>query len=290
MTEPAETEDGLAGTATPSLARYQAEALGYYTPGLLRMRLWLTHWQWWMAEEIGVLPAADQSVRSYRRWSIDRVERDLASLRSMLLDATGTEPPVGAHKAAARLTARLGLDVAAGDVEELVGRGALRPFGTWQRHSVYDARVLDRLDQEVVAEVVVGRPRRERERALLRRDQCERLMGLRRTDFAHVVRRGWLVAVDTQKVWSTPANRYLDVPLYRASEVDDLLSGPVDWDAVRERGAVPGARSLLVGDEPAPTREQAATGRALERLQAQYAEEFSVLVAEEMASPPEGGE
>jgi hypothetical protein len=184
----------------------------------------------------------------------------------------------------------LRLEVTSGDVEELAERDAIVPFGSWQRHLVYDVRVLDRADPAVVAEVVTGRPRRERERTLLRRDQCERLMGLRKADFAHVVRRGLLVAAATERVWSEQANRSLDVPLYRASEVDDLLAGPVDWGAVRVRGAIPGARSLLVGDEPAPTREQAAAARALERLRAQYAEEFSALVAEEMASPPEGGQ
>jgi hypothetical protein len=280
--DPAECEDYV-GSESEGLARKLARASGYYTPGLLRMLLGLTHWQWWMVEQLGeLLPEPDASVGRWQRWSIGFAEVIVSEVRPRLLAATGAEPPVGRHKAAERLAWRTGLEVTPGDVEELVVRGGLQAFGMWHRHPVYDVRVLDQLDRGVVEAVVAGRPRREREQTLLRRDQCEREMGLRRADFDHLVRRGMILPVRHEEVWLLRAGRYVQVPLYRASDVDDLLAGPVDWAAVRARGAVPGARSLLAGDDPVPLREDAARVRALERLRERHAEEYARLVEEEM--------
>ncbi len=101
MTDPGEYECQFVGVDSDSaLALHDAGKLGYYTPGLLRMRLDLTRGQVWMADHLKVMPEPDRTSGQWRRWSIELVEHDPAALIARVVEGTGTEAPIGAYKSA----------------------------------------------------------------------------------------------------------------------------------------------------------------------------------------------
>ncbi|MFE2326902.1 hypothetical protein ACFXD5_23765 [Streptomyces sp. NPDC059385] len=111
---------------------------------------------------------------------------------------------------------------------------------------------------EVHPEQVAALARRRDLPALLDRhvplgpDQSAVRLGVRRTDFAHVVRLGWVAEVSRVWVdWGKANGGTVEVPLYSAREVALLpvVRPGVDWAALRR--TVPGRRSLLAALTPA---------------------------------------
>lgn len=243
---------------TPERARLDARSIGYYTPGTLAMLLGVPAWQLAAARRRrGVVPEPDLTAargkQVWERWSVELAESRAGVLSRVVPEVAGGDRPMTAYWASHRLAERTGLQVCTEDVEELVARVELEPIPPREGYHrpTFDAHDVDALDPSLVAEVVAGGPRRRAARTLLHAGQCRRYLGIRKTDWDHVVRRGWVESVAHREVEGVgPAQgRVLRVPMYRLSDVDALLRREdVDWEAVR--AAPRGERSLLRGDGP----------------------------------------
>ncbi|SNT45497.1 hypothetical protein SAMN05443665_103154 [Actinomadura meyerae] len=124
-----------------------------YGPHQFAVRLGLTRWQLRVGLEHGVLPGPDLDDG---RWSAGLAEKAREAGREVIA-RFGDDPPVGSSRAAARLAARVSLDVERRDVEVLVAQGALDVVSTFRGHPVYLLRDLDALDPEAVRAVVSTR-------------------------------------------------------------------------------------------------------------------------------------
>lgn len=79
---------------------------------------------------------------------------------------------------------------------------------------------------------------------LLPADRAADRLGIRPTDFKHLVRLGWITPADWTRSMYVPKSRAPDMPLYRAGDITALLGDPaIDWDAAQ--AVVPGRRSPL---------------------------------------------
>ncbi|WP_147312163.1 hypothetical protein [Thermomonospora umbrina] len=121
--------------------------------GRLASRLDLARWQLRLAGERGLVPPPDLTGG---RWSAALVE-ETARRATDIRSALGEEPPIGAIKAAERLSVRIGLDVERADVEALVVAGALPLIDHYQGRALYDPHDLDGLDADHVTETVRAR-------------------------------------------------------------------------------------------------------------------------------------
>ncbi|HEX2312858.1 MAG TPA: hypothetical protein VHJ17_03945 [Thermomonospora sp.] len=119
----------------------------------LAARLGLARWQLRVAGERGLIPPPDLDGG---RWSAALAEQT-AGRAAEIRAALGDDPPVGAVKAAERLSVRVGLDVERADVEALVVSGALAMADHYNGRALYDPRDLDALDAERVTAVVAAR-------------------------------------------------------------------------------------------------------------------------------------
>ncbi|MCP9985084.1 hypothetical protein [Actinomadura madurae] len=81
--------------------------------------LGLTRWQLRVGLEHEILPGPDLAGE---RWSAGLADQARERVEEVLT-RFGTEPPVGSGRAAARLAARVGLDVERRDIEVLVAQG-----------------------------------------------------------------------------------------------------------------------------------------------------------------------
>ncbi|WUI03838.1 hypothetical protein OHR68_19205 [Spirillospora sp. NBC_00431] len=103
--------------------------------------------------EHGILPEPDLDGE---RWSADLAE-ECQGRGEQVIARFGEDPPIGSARAAARLAARLGLDVERRDVEVLVAQGDLNVISSFRGYPVYLLRDLDRLDLTTVRSVVSAR-------------------------------------------------------------------------------------------------------------------------------------
>ncbi|TDC62162.1 hypothetical protein E1200_26700 [Actinomadura sp. GC306] len=126
---------------------------GHYGAHQFAGRLGLTRWQLRVGLEHGILPEPDIDGE---RWSTEVVER-VEGRGQQVIAMFGDDPPVGSARAAARLAARVGLDVERRDVEVLVAQGDLNVISSFRGHPVYLRRDLDRLDPAAVRAVVAAR-------------------------------------------------------------------------------------------------------------------------------------
>jgi hypothetical protein len=123
-----------------------------FGPIQLARRLGLTEWQFEAARLRDLVPDPDRG----RRWSAAIAEQ-LAGRVAEIVEAVGTEIPIGANKAAARLAERTGLEVDRHDVEALAERELLQVVGWYKEWPLYDPRQLDALDADALAPVVADR-------------------------------------------------------------------------------------------------------------------------------------
>ncbi|URN01925.1 hypothetical protein LUW76_47335 [Actinomadura madurae] len=115
--------------------------------------LGLTRWQLRVGLEHEILPGPDLAGE---RWSAGLADQARERVEEVLT-RFGTEPPVGSGRAAARLAARVGLDVERRDIEVLVAQGDLDVISSFRGFPVYLLRDLDRLDPDSVRQVVRAR-------------------------------------------------------------------------------------------------------------------------------------
>ncbi|MFI0483623.1 hypothetical protein [Actinomadura sp. 9N215] len=116
-------------------------------------RLGLARWQMRVGREHGIIPAPDLDGE---RWSASLAE-ECRGRGEHVIARFGDDPPIGSARAAARLAARLGLDVERRDVEVLVAQGDLNVISSFRGFPVYLLRDLDRLDPASVRSVVAAR-------------------------------------------------------------------------------------------------------------------------------------
>lgn len=116
-------------------------------------QLGLARWQLRVAREHGLLPEPDIDGE---RWSAELAD-EYAGRGPQVIETFGNEPPIGSARAAARLAARVGLDVERRDIEVLVARGELDVLSRFRGHPVYLLRDLDRLEADSIREVVSAR-------------------------------------------------------------------------------------------------------------------------------------
>lgn len=235
MGEPIEQPE----TYGPEQAREDAAARGYHTPGTLAVLLGLRRWEFDEARREG-LYSPDETRGRYERWSVLAAETLLASgVAADVRDVLPHSPPVGSNRAAGYLRGwRDG--VTGADIRALVEIGELAPCGEYAGWPLFDVRDLDALTPAALDAAAARTARRAAEETLLYTAQCCRRLGVRISDWRHVVAAGWVEPAEVRPGrW-----RGQQLPVYRACDVDDLLLLPVDWDAVRT--SPKGSRSLLL--------------------------------------------
>ncbi|MCP2340964.1 hypothetical protein [Actinomadura rupiterrae] len=119
----------------------------------LATRLGLAQWQLRLAKEHDLLPEPDLPDG---RWGAETAAR-CAERVDAVKSAFGDRPPIGAERAAARLAARVKLDVERADIEVLAAQNALDVVGLYRDHPLYLLRDLDALASETVTQVVRAR-------------------------------------------------------------------------------------------------------------------------------------
>jgi hypothetical protein len=207
-----------------------------YGPHQLRDVLGLFEWQYLRARESGTIPVPDSAGGKWSR----QLVKELYARRVGIRRSAGTVPDLGARSAAGILADRLGIDVLTHAVHELAWQGLLLVVGEYRDKPLYCGRTLE--TWTAVGEVETANVVGER---LVADDAAGRL-GVRRTDFDHLVRLGWIVAVAWGRGPFTANRGTPDVPLYRAGDLTALLSEPgIDWDAVR--AVHKGGKSPLAG-------------------------------------------
>ena len=150
---------GLAGAAAPpGNARAPREPRpkpppADFGPVQVLRHTGLAEWQWDAAAAAGLTPPPDAGGR---RWSAAAAAAVTAG-RDQIIAAVGTEPPVGGHRAAARLAGRTGLAVEKTDVEALADAGLLAVAGWYKQWPLWDCRALDAVDAGALGAVVAER-------------------------------------------------------------------------------------------------------------------------------------
>jgi DNA polymerase III epsilon subunit-like protein len=113
----------------------------------------LAEWQWDAGTAAGLIPAADVAGG---RWSATAADQ-VAARRDEIVNAVGTEAPIGGHRAAQRLAERTGLDVQKWDVEALADAGAIAVAGWYKEYPLWGCRALDAVDVDQLGAVVAER-------------------------------------------------------------------------------------------------------------------------------------
>ena len=204
-----------------------------YGPVQLAAYLGLERWQLSRARQAGLVGGPDLA---RGRWSAAAADAALARA-GQIRQAAGSVPDLGAVRAAAVLSERLGVPVTADGVEELARRGQLPVTGCYKDYPVYDGRILEAFTDAAAA---AGATRAGQLRTAA---QSAAYLRIRRSDLNHLTRSKIL----------TPAKRgrgpwdrrdTCSVPLYRTGDLDRLAARPgIDWAAVR--ATPPGHRSPL---------------------------------------------
>ncbi|MFJ5926532.1 hypothetical protein ACIQF6_28415 [Kitasatospora sp. NPDC092948] len=205
----------------------------------------ITKLRW--AVHTGLVPAPDTMTRTWPRAVVDAIDRTT-------IEASLPGDPIGAWQAARLVAEALGLSwppdepcpVKVFTVGRFVRLGLLFDLTAqreeWQFHPDQVAQVCVRED---LADLV------ERESPLGPNQAAERL-GLRRSDWDHLVRLGWVRPTLVQPVRFGSSKRgAVRVPIFRAGDVDAVPQAhpEVDWEALRRTEK--GRRSPLSALRPA---------------------------------------
>lgn len=195
-----------------------------YGPIQILDRLRLSTWQIDRAMAAGLLDRPDPVTG---RWPADVVDAAL-DRREEIVAAVGSVPDVGANRAADILAERFGIEVPAAVLLELDRRGLVPRVGDYKGYPLYCGRALEAFADRDALEAAL------RDGELHTADQAAEYLSIRRSDFDHLTRSGWLEEVDRvhsgwQRRREAPA-----VPLYRTGDLDVLLAHPaIDWAEVR---------------------------------------------------------
>lgn len=178
----------------------------------------LALWQFTRAQRLGLIPSPDVAGG---RWSAAVFDDAVAGIDT-IRQAVGTLPDVGATRAEEHLADRFSITVHAGTAAELARRGHLPVVGEYRDRPLYCGLALENF-----------RDRRKAERAsaagqLHMRDAAAEILGVRESDFDHLVRAGLLAHSEIVE-----GQHHTQVRLYRQADLDRLTrSRRIDWPAV----------------------------------------------------------
>lgn len=195
-----------------------------YGPLRFPERLGIAVWQFERAVRAGLIPPADPATG---RWPASAVDTALAELER-IRTAVGSQPDVGASRAAEVLSVRFGIEVDPDVLIELDRMGLVTQVGDYQGYPIYDGRALELFeDRDAVHQAITnGR--------LLNRAEVVEYLRVRRSDVEHLVRAGWLEPITWVRSGWQRRRENPTVPLFRVADLDILLAHPViDWNEVR---------------------------------------------------------
>ncbi|MGW7101632.1 hypothetical protein [Streptomyces sp. NPDC054838] len=211
------------------------------------------------AVHIGAVPAPDAGPGEWSRAAVEAMDAEAIRARlpyalsgaetaDRLAQALGTPNPPGGPARVSVATVRE--MVAAGflvDLSDVPDRPLFQPD---QVADLAGRADLDRLIADA---------------ALLGPEQCAARLRVRRTDFDHLVRLGWITCAQQVKAkFGAARGGTVRIPLYRSADVDRIPTDhpEVDWPAVRAVGK--GRRSpfaeLAAPSSPAPDAARASRG------------------------------
>jgi hypothetical protein len=212
-----------------------------YGPQQLRDVLGLTEWQHARATAAGTVPRADAAGG---KWAGETV-RELYKRRVAILRNAGSVPDLGAERAAEYLTKKLDVEVYSEALPELARQGRIVIVGDYKGWPLFCGRTLETLGADAIPEIEAANVAGE----LLTADRCADRLGIRASDFRHLVNLGWITPSGHGRGPYTPKSRPPDVPLYRAGDITALLlDESICWEAVRS--AQRGQRSPLAALPP----------------------------------------
>ncbi|MEW1551479.1 hypothetical protein [Streptomyces tsukubensis] len=211
--------------------------------GRLRVPVAAVRW----GRHTGTVPAPDTEGGLWSRAAVEAMDPE--AIRAGL-----TGEPLSAYEAAELLAAALGTPTAP---EE---RPVVRPFAV--RQLVAEGLLVDlsgnptttlvHPDQVAAIAARPGLAELLAPLAPLGPDQAAERLGVRRSDWDHMVRLGWVKPAEWAEVrFGTSRAGAVDVPIYRAGVVDSIPAAhpEVDWPALRSVGK--GRRSPLAALSPA---------------------------------------
>ncbi|MEZ0089977.1 hypothetical protein [Streptacidiphilus sp. EB129] len=209
-----------------------------YHPCQAAKLLHVTDAQFAWARHAKLIPPPDASEETWLRATVEAM--DAAKIVRALPE------PVTAGRAADLIAASLGIpnpplgrpNVKTWTVERFVARGLLLRL-SWSPCEVNPAQVAKLCLRKNIWDLIVAE-------TPLGPDQSAARLGIRRSDWDHIVRLGWIRPKDWQKVqFGTSKAGAVDVPIYRGGDVDAIPGKrrKVDWEELRSLGK--GRRSPL---------------------------------------------
>lgn len=204
-----------------------------------RLRVAITAFRW--AVHAGIAPRPDGSGRTWSRAAVEAMDRDA-------ITAALPGDPLSGRQAADRIAEALGTPNVPGEptivtafvVRRFMAAGLLTELsGNPDGSLVHPSQVDEVCTRADLAELVAAD-------SPLGPDQAAARLGGRRIIKKHMVRLGWITPAEWREVqFGTSRAGAVDVPLYRAAEVEALPAAhpEVDWPALRAVGK--GRRSPL---------------------------------------------
>lgn len=181
------------------------------------------------AVRLALIPAADLvGVReSWTRTVVDAAVAD----RERIVDECGDWPDYGAFRAAEILEGRFGMEPGSLGAEvlvELARTDAIPHVGHYKGNRLYCGRALERFEDRELLE------RARVDGRLHQRSGAAVVLGIRDSDFDHLVRARWVEPVTYVRSYYQSRRSAPTVPLYREGDLRVLLEHPgIDWDRVR---------------------------------------------------------
>jgi hypothetical protein len=219
-----------------------------YDAGQAAKRLKVSAAQFRWARHTGLIPDPDLPGRQWSRTAVETV--DAAAVRAAM-----PTPPISGSAAANRIATALGTpntpgqkaNVTAFVVRRLVDRGLLADLSAVPDGTLHHPGQVDQVcrHEDLAPLVAADTP--------LGPDQAAARLGVRRSDFDHLVRLGWIRSPQTIEVrFGTSRAGAVAVPLYTTADVDTVVTAhpEIDWEQLRTTGK--GRRSPLAA-LPTPT-------------------------------------
>lgn len=222
-----------------------------YGPIQFPGRLGLQQWEFERAQNLGLIPPAD--VASGTRWSAG-VVADALSRMDEIRAAVGSQPDIGAWRAAEVFTERFGYEVAADAVMELGRRHLIPVVGEYKGHALYDGRALEAFTDRDALDAAAHAGQ------LYSKSAAAAYLRVRQADLEHLLRAGLLTESHRVRSWNQPKRAYPAVALYRRGDLDALLARTdIDWKQVQSTPkGYPSPLAKLPDKEPVTARPSAA--------------------------------
>lgn len=212
-----------------------------YDAGQATKRLKVTAAQFRWARHTGLIPDPDLPGRQWSRAAVEAVDADAVR-------AAMPSPPVSGSAAADRIAAALGTPNTPGQkanvtsfvVRRLVDRGLLTDLSAVPDGTLHHPGQVDQVcrREDLAALVAADTP--------LGPEQAAARLGVRRSDFDHLVRLGWIRSPQAVEVaFGTSRAGAVSIALYTTADVDSVLTAhpEIDWAQLRAVGK--GRRSPL---------------------------------------------